>query len=192
MRVNNKFLVGSLITIVVLLFGGIGACMAEPQYSFIANDLAQHISFLAGNGEWHAGAVAVIANIKYLTTKQVAERYAIDPRSVPRRVAEQLLPKPYYFGTRFPRWDIAELDENDRKLASVRVANVGALAALAAKKDKAAAAKPVEDKTEAQAEVAKAKAAKPKIIPTTEKRPRGRPRGRPRKAANPTEFEVST
>jgi hypothetical protein len=189
MRVNNKFLVGSLITIVVLLFGGIGACMAEPpQYSFIANDLAQHISFLAGNGEWHAGAVAVIANIKYLTTKQVAERYAIDPRSVPRRVAEQLLPKPYYFGTRFPRWDIAELDENDRKLASVRVANVGALAALAAKKDKAAAAKPVEDKTEAQAEVAKAKAAKPKIIPTTEKRPRGRPR----KAANPTEFEVTT
>ena len=46
----------------------------------------------------------------------------------------------------------------------------------------------MEDKTEAQAEVAKAKAAKPKIIPTTEKRPRGRPR----KAANPTEFEVTT
>ena len=164
MRLNNTLLIGSLIAIVVLLIGGIGACMAEPQYSFIANDLAQHISFLASNGESPAGAIAVIANIKYLTTKQVAERYSIDPRSVPRRVAEQLLPKPYYFGTRFPRWDIAELDENDRKLASVRVPNVGALAA------------------------AKAKAAKPKIIPTTEKRSRGRPR----KAANPTEFEVTT
>jgi len=188
MRLNNTLLIGSLIAIVVLLLGGIGACTAEPQYSFIANDLAQHISFLASNGEWHAGAIAVIANIKYLTTKQVAERYSIDPRSVQRRAKDGLLPPPKYFATRFPRWDIAELDENDRKLASVRVANVGALAALAAKKDKAAAAKPVEDKTEAQAEVAKAKAAKPKIIPTTEKRPRGRPR----KAANPTEFEVTT
>ena len=164
MRVNNKFLVGSLITIVVLLLGGIGACMAEPQYSFIANDLAQHIGFLASNGEWHAAAMAAIANIKiYLTTKEVATRYGIDPRSVQRRVKEGLLPEPKYFGTRFPRWSIAELDENDRKYASVRVENVGAIAALAAKKDKAAAAKPVEDKTEAQAEVAKAKAAKPKL-----------------------------
>src|SRR6516164_3661168 len=174
MRVNNKFLVGSLITIVVLLFGGIGACMAEPpQYSFIANDLAQHISFLAGNGEWHAGAIAVIANIKYLTTKQVAERYSIDPRSVPRRVAEQLLPKPYYFGTRFPRWDIAELDENDRKLASARVPNVGAIAAT-------------------KAYAAKSKLPAPAEKPAAEK---PRPRGGPRKhaAASPENHEtVST
>jgi hypothetical protein len=140
----SKFLAG-LVAIVILL-GGISVGVAEPsQYSLIANDLAQHTSFLASNVEWHAGAIAIITNIKYLTTKQVAERYSIDPRSVPRRVAEQLLPKPYYFGTRFPRWDIAELDENDRKLASVRVPNVGALAAAKAKADKKAerkAAKP--------------------------------------------------
>jgi hypothetical protein len=119
MRLNNKLLIGSLIAIVVLLLGGIGACMAEPsQYSFIANDFAQHTSFLASNGEWHAAAIAASANIKiYLTTKEVATRYGIDPRSVQRRVKEQLLPKPYYFGTRFPRWSIEELDENDRRLA---------------------------------------------------------------------------
>jgi len=173
MRLNNTLLIGSLIAIVVLLIGGIGACMAEPQYSFIANDLAQHISFLASNGESPAGAIAVIANIKYLTTKQVAERYSIDPRSVPRRVAEQLLPKPYYFGTRFPRWDIAELDENDQKLASVRVPNVGAIAAT------------------------KAYAAKPKLPAPAEKpaAEKPRPRGGPRKhaAASPENHEtVST
>jgi hypothetical protein len=165
--------------------------MAEPSIAGdVAHHVAQHISILASNvAEWHAAAIAAIANIKiYLTTKEVAVRYGIDPRSVQRRVKEGLLPEPKYFGTRFPRWNIAELDENDRKYASVRVENVGAIAALAAKRDNAAAAKPVEDKTEAQAEVAKAKAAKPKIIPTTEKRPRGRPR----KAANPTEFEVTT
>jgi hypothetical protein len=148
MRVNNKFLVGPLITVVVLLLGGIGACMAEPQYSFIANDIAQHISFLASNGEWqHAGAIAVIANTKYLTTKQVAERYSIDPRSVQRRVKMELLPLPKYFATRFPRWDIVELDENDRKLASVRVPNVGAIKANAAKpKPPAPAEKPAAEK----------------------------------------------
>jgi hypothetical protein len=137
MRLNNKVLIGLIAIVVVLLLGGIGACTAEPQYSFIAYDLAQHISFLASNGEWHAGAIAVIANIKYLTTKQVAERYSIDPRSVQRRAKDGLLPPPKYFATRFPRWDIAELDENDRKLASVRVPNVGAIAAT-----KANAAKP--------------------------------------------------
>jgi hypothetical protein len=49
MRLNNKLLIGSLITIVVLLLGGIGACIAEPQYSFVTNDIAQHISFFASN-----------------------------------------------------------------------------------------------------------------------------------------------
>ena len=146
MRLSNKVLIG-LIAIVVLLLGGIGACTAEPQYSFNANDLAQHISFLASNGEWHAGAIAVIANIKYLTTKQVAERYSIDPRSVQRRVKDGLLPPPKYFATRFPRWDIADLDENDRKLASVRVPNVGAIKANAAKpKPPTPAEKPAAEK----------------------------------------------
>jgi hypothetical protein len=153
----TKLLVGGLIAIVVLL-GGIGACMAEPLYSFIANDLAQHVSFLASNGEWHAGAIAIVANIKYLTTKQVAERYSIDPRSVQRRVKDGLLPPPKYFGTRFPRWSIAELDENDRLLAYVRHPNPGALAAA-----KVNAIKKAERKA------AKKKAAKPKSPAPAEK-----------------------
>jgi hypothetical protein len=169
MRLNNKLLIGSLIVIVVLLLGGIGACMAEPsQYSFIANDFAQHTSFLASNGEWHAAAIAAIANIKiYLTTKEVATRYGIDPRSVQRRVKEQLLPKPYYFGTRFPRWSIEELDENDRRLAYSRHPNIGAVA------------------TKANAE-----AAKPKPPARAEK---PRPPGGPRKhaAASPEDHEKS-
>jgi len=123
------------------LLGGVGtlADLAHHHVSLIANDFVQHTSLLASNAEWPAAAIAAIANIKiYLTTKEVATRYGIDPRSVQRRVKEGLLPEPKYFGTRFPRWSIAELDENDRKYASVRVENVGAIAALAAKKDKAA------------------------------------------------------
>jgi len=144
----------------------IGPAMAELSIAGdVAHYVAQHVSFLASNGEWHAGAIAVIANIKYLTTKQVAERYSIDPRSVQRRVKDGLLPPPKYFATRFPRWDIADLDENDRKLASVRVPNVGAI---------------------------KANAAKPKPPAPAEK---PRPRGGPRKhaAASPENHEtVST
>jgi hypothetical protein len=187
MRVN-KLLIGFIGFIAIIVLGGICAAVAESQStSFIAHN----IDWLAAtnNVDWHAAAIAAIPNVKiYMTTKEVATRYGIDPRSVQRRVKMGILPLPVYLGTRYPRWSISSLDANDRKYASVRVENVGAIAALAAKKEKAAAAKPVEDKTEAQAEVAKAKAAKPKIIPTTEKRPRGRPR----KAANPTEFEVST
>jgi hypothetical protein len=161
----TKLLVGPIVAFLMML--GISVGMAEPSIagdvahhvSFITNDIAQHISFLASNGEWHAGAIAVIANIKYLTTKQVAERYAIDPRSVPRRVAEQLLPKPYYFGTRFPRWDIAELDENDRKLASVRAERKAAKPKPAEKKParpckaRAAAAASPDDHAAASAEL---------------------------------------
>jgi hypothetical protein len=140
----TKFLVGLVVAVgvaIAALLGGVGtlADLAHHHVSLIANDFVQHTSLLASNAEWPAAAIAAIANIKiYLTTKEVATRYGIDPRSVQRRVTEGLLPEPKYFGTRFPRWSIAELDENDRKYASVRVENVGAIAALAAKKDKAA------------------------------------------------------
>jgi hypothetical protein len=166
----TKFLVGVIIAIVASL-GGICAAVAgviDPSHiSFIANDTAPYIisflSPLAINAEWHVAAIAAIANIKiYLSTKEVATRYGIDPRSVQRRVKEGLLPPPKYFGTRFPRWSIAELDENDRKYASVRVENVGAIAALAAKKEKA---KPADT---------------PQITEEPETAPR-RARGRPRK-----------
>jgi hypothetical protein len=138
-----ELLIGPIVAIAALL-GSISVGMAAPSIAGdVAHYVAQHISFLASNGEWHAAAIAAIANIKiYLTTKEVAMRYGIDPRSVQRRVKEKLLPEPKYFGTRFPRWSISELDENDRKYASVRVENVGAIAALAAKKKKAAKKKP--------------------------------------------------
>jgi hypothetical protein len=136
-----ELLVGSIVAIAALL-GSISVGMAALSIAGdVAHYVAQHISFLASNGEWPAAAIAAIANIKiYLTTKEVATRYGIDPRSVQRRVKDGLLPPPKYFGTRFPRWSIAELDENDRKYASVRVENVGALAAIAAAKAKAEAA----------------------------------------------------
>jgi hypothetical protein len=169
MRVN-KLLVGFIVAIIISLCG-ICAGVAEPQHTgFIAHDV-DWLAWHASNVEWHAAAIA--ASIKYLTTKDVAARYSIDPRSVQRRVKDGLLPPPKYFATRFPRWDIAELDENDRKLASVRVPNVGAIAAT-----KANAAKP---KPPAPAE--KPAAEKP------------RPRGGPRKhlAASPENHEtVST
>ena len=78
-------------------------------------------------------------------TLGVAARYMIDVRTVPRRVAQGLLPKPRYYGTRHPRWLISELDENDQRLAYVRQPNAGALAmakANAAKKAERKAAKP--------------------------------------------------
>ena len=153
MRAIKLLLVGPVIAIFILLGGLIGVGMAEAsQYSFIANDIAQHTSFLASNVEWHTAAIAAIANIKYLNTKDVAARYRIDPRSVQRRVKEGLLPPPYYFGTRFPRWEITELDTHDRRMAMARVPNRGALAAA---KAKAAAAKPAEDKINTEIESAR-------------------------------------
>jgi hypothetical protein len=98
---------------------------------------------------------------KYDDTFGVAARYKINPRSVMRRSKQGLLPKPYYFGTRHPRWSIAELDENDRLLAYVRHPNLGALAAAKVNATK---------KTEA------AKPAKPK---PAEKPARRRPRPNP-------------
>ena len=165
-----ELLVGPIVAITAFL-GGISVGMAELSIAGdVAHHVAQHISILASNvAEWHAAAIAAIANIKiYLTTKEVAVRYSIDPRSVQRRVKEHLLPPPYYFGTRFPRWSIEELDENDKKLAYSRHPNVGAIAA-----------------TKAEADAAKPPA------PAEKPRPRGKPRKRA--AASPENHEtVST
>ena len=109
-----------------------------------------------------------VVSAKYLNTEGVAVRYLIDKRSVQRRVKLGLLPPPYYFGTRFPRWSIEELDENDKKLAYSRHPNVGAIAA-----------------TKAEADAAKPPA------PAEKPRPRGKPRKRA--AASPENHEtVST
>jgi hypothetical protein len=139
----NKLLVGLIVGLIMLL--GVSLGVADSQYSFIANDVVQHTSFIASHVEWHA---ATIAAIKYLSTKDVAARYSIDPRSVQRRVKMNILPEPVYLGTRFPRWDITALDKNDRRIAALRVPNVGAIAAAA----KRAAAKQAEDKTDAEAQ----------------------------------------
>jgi hypothetical protein len=146
-----KFLVGLIVAVgvgIAALLGGIGTLAASDlahHVGFIANDFVHYISFLfafannANNAEWPAAAIAAIGNVKiYLTMKEVALRYGVDVRSIQRRVKLGILPSPKFFGTRFPRWSIEELDQNDRKYASVRVENVGAIAALAAKKVKAA------------------------------------------------------
>ena len=58
-----------------------------------------------------------------------------------RRVKLGLLPEPQYFGTRFPRWDLALLEANDKRIANRRLPNVGALAAAKAHADKKAGKK---------------------------------------------------
>jgi hypothetical protein len=89
---------------------------------------------------------------KYLNYDGMAVRYLVDKRTIMRRVALGLLPQPMYFGTKYPRWSLSELDENDRKLASVRLANVAAIAATKAKKAKAAKKKAAKPKSPAPAE----------------------------------------
>jgi hypothetical protein len=91
-----------------------------------------------------------VVSAKYLNTEGVAVRYLIDKRSVQRRVKLGLLPPPYYFGTRFPRWGIEELDANDRRIAALRVPNLGAIAAA----EKRTAAAKAEDKTDTEIESA--------------------------------------
>jgi hypothetical protein len=106
------------------------------------------------------------AEKKYEDYAGMEVRYLVDQRTIMRRVKQGILPKPKYFGTRFPRWSIEELDENDQRLAAVRVANHGALAAAEAK----------------AAKKAERKAVKPKIIPAAEKP--ARQRGRKHAAAS--------
>jgi predicted DNA-binding transcriptional regulator AlpA len=56
---------------------------------------------------------------KYLRKKDVAARYGgVTPRWVELAVADGRLPKPIYFGTRFPAWDEAALDAADRRAMS--------------------------------------------------------------------------
>jgi hypothetical protein len=54
---------------------------------------------------------------KYLRTNGVAARYSVHPRSVPRMVKDKRIPAPSFYSGRFPLWDEAALDANDRKAA---------------------------------------------------------------------------
>jgi hypothetical protein len=65
-------------------------------------------------------------------------RYLVDQRTIQRRVRDGLLPKPRFYGSRFPRWLISELDANDRRLAFSRTPDTGALAAAAKRAGKPA------------------------------------------------------
>jgi predicted DNA-binding transcriptional regulator AlpA len=51
---------------------------------------------------------------RFLRKKKVAERYDTTERSIERKVEQGILPEPYYFGSRFPRWAEDELDAADR------------------------------------------------------------------------------
>jgi predicted DNA-binding transcriptional regulator AlpA len=50
----------------------------------------------------------------YLRKAKVAERYDTTTRTIERMVQDGILPKPHYFGSRFPRWAEDELDAADR------------------------------------------------------------------------------
>jgi predicted DNA-binding transcriptional regulator AlpA len=186
-RIMSVKLLAPIAAIVIALGGivGIDVGMAESllhSYGFIVNDITQHVGFLAGNGgEWHAAAIAAIANVRYLTTKEVAMRYGVDVRSVQRRAKEGLLPPPYYFGTRFPRWSASELDENDRRLAFLRHPHPGPAAAAA----KRAAAKLAAAEAEATAE------APPKAKRRTRSKTPAKPAPRRRRAAPLAEHEAA-
>jgi predicted DNA-binding transcriptional regulator AlpA len=53
---------------------------------------------------------------RFLSKAAVAERYTTSSQTVDRMSRDGRLPRPLYFGgTRFPRWDEAELDEFDRR-----------------------------------------------------------------------------
>lgn len=53
---------------------------------------------------------------KYLRKRSVAERYAVDERTVDRMKSDGRIPPPKYLpGSRFPIWSEAELDASDRR-----------------------------------------------------------------------------
>lgn len=52
---------------------------------------------------------------KYLSDRQVAERYGIGRSTVWQWVKDGILPAPIGFGQRCTRWDSDELDEHDSK-----------------------------------------------------------------------------
>ncbi len=53
--------------------------------------------------------------MKYLSDRQVAERYGIGRSTVWQWVKDGLLPGPVKFGQRCTRWDSDELDIHDQK-----------------------------------------------------------------------------
>jgi len=54
---------------------------------------------------------------RYLRKNSVAARYDVNPRTIPRMVADGRIPAPALYNGRFPLWDEDELDANDRKAA---------------------------------------------------------------------------
>jgi hypothetical protein len=54
----------------------------------------------------------------YLRKQQVANRYQTTPRNVERMAKDGRIPAPEFYNGRFPLWDAAKLDENDRSAAA--------------------------------------------------------------------------
>jgi hypothetical protein len=58
----------------------------------------------------------------WIRKSRVAERYDCVTRTVDRAAAEGRIPAPKYpFGTKIPFWDVAELDDYDRRAATAAV-----------------------------------------------------------------------
>ncbi len=59
---------------------------------------------------------------QFLRRKNLAERYQVTERTIERRVELGLLPRPEYFGGRFPLWDPEIIEQHERQLISRRAA----------------------------------------------------------------------
>lgn len=55
---------------------------------------------------------------QYLRKKQLAARYQTTDRTIERMVDDGRIPSPDLYNGRFPLWDEAKLDENDRVAAA--------------------------------------------------------------------------
>ncbi len=59
---------------------------------------------------------------QFLRKRHLAERYQTTQRTIERRVSLGLLPRPEYFGGRFPLWDPEILEQHERRLIGRRLA----------------------------------------------------------------------
>ena len=57
---------------------------------------------------------------QFLRKRHLAERYQTTQRTIERRVELGLLPRPEYFGGRFPLWDPEILEQHERQLLGRR------------------------------------------------------------------------
>jgi predicted DNA-binding transcriptional regulator AlpA len=59
---------------------------------------------------------------RYLRKTGVAARYGCTVRTLERKIAQGIVPKPIYLGNRFPLWAESELEDAERRALAERTA----------------------------------------------------------------------